>query len=88
MYNIAAIGSVDREFSGPSKGQIGPFKGSEGGGLIRISPPMFGSLTFLRKHIFLVRFLRMHPAPWLWLWLLWLWLFLQVPDHSGKLCVE
>ena len=31
MYNIAAIGSVDREFWGPSKGQIGPFKGSEGG---------------------------------------------------------
>ena len=31
MYNIAAAGSVDREFWGPSKGQIGPFKGSEGG---------------------------------------------------------
>ncbi len=31
MYNIAAAGSVDREFGGPSKGQIGPFKGSEGG---------------------------------------------------------
>ncbi len=31
MYNIAAAGSVDREFSGPPKGQIGPFKGSEGG---------------------------------------------------------
>ncbi len=32
MYNIAAAGSVDREFWGPSKGQLGPFKGSEGGG--------------------------------------------------------
>ncbi len=31
MYNIAAAGSVDREFRGPSKGQIGLFKGSEGG---------------------------------------------------------
>ncbi len=31
MYNIAAAGSVDRECWGPSKGQIGPFKGSEGG---------------------------------------------------------
>ena len=31
MYNIAAAGSVDREFWGPSKGQKGPFKGSEGG---------------------------------------------------------
>ena len=48
MYNIAAAGSVDREFGGPSKGQIGPFKGSEGG-LIGICFPMFGSLTFLRK---------------------------------------
>ncbi len=31
VYNIAAAGSVDREFWGPSKGQVGPFKGSEGG---------------------------------------------------------
>ncbi len=31
MYNIAAAGSVGREFWGPSKGQIGPFPGSEGG---------------------------------------------------------
>jgi hypothetical protein len=30
VYNIAAAGSVDREFWGPSKGQMGPFKGSEG----------------------------------------------------------
>ena len=52
MYNIAAAGSVDREFWGPSKGQIGPFKGSEGGGLIGIFPPMFGSLTCLRKSNF------------------------------------
>ena len=31
MYDIAVAGSVDREFGGPSKGQVGPFKGSEGG---------------------------------------------------------
>ena len=31
MCYIAAAGSVDREFWGPSPGQIGPFKGSEGG---------------------------------------------------------
>ncbi len=51
MYNIAAAGSVDREFWGPSKGQIGPFKGSEGG-LIGIFSPMFGSLILLRKSKF------------------------------------
>ena len=50
-YNIADAGSVDREFWGPSKGQIGPFKGSEGG-IDRIFFPMFGSLIFLRKGMF------------------------------------
>ena len=52
MYNIAAAGSVDREFWGPSKGQIGPFKGSEGGIDRDFVPPMFGSLTCLRKSKF------------------------------------
>ena len=51
MYNIAAAGSVDREFGGPSKGQVGPFKGSEGGS-DRDFSPMCRSLTFSRKHIF------------------------------------
>ncbi len=50
MYNIAASESVDREFWGPSKGQVLPLKGSEGG-IDRDFPPMFGSLTFLRKSI-------------------------------------
>ncbi len=61
MYNIAAIGSVDREFWGPSKGQIGPFKGSEGG-IDRDFSPMFGSLTFLCKNNCLLRFSRIHPV--------------------------
>ena len=45
MYNIAAAGSVDREFWGPSKGQIGPFKGSEGG-IDRDFFAIFGFLIF------------------------------------------
>ena len=51
MYNIAAAGSVDREFGGPSKGQIGPFKGSEGG-IDRDFSLIFGSLACLRKSKF------------------------------------
>ncbi len=51
MYNIAAAGSVDRELWCPSKGQVGPFKGSEGG-IDRDFSPMFGSLTLLRKSQF------------------------------------
>ena len=50
MY-IAAAGSVDREFRGPSKGQVGSFKGSEGGS-DRSFSPMFGSLTCLRRSKF------------------------------------
>ena len=50
-YNIAAAGSIDREFRGPSKGQIGLFKGSEGG-IDCYFFSMFTYLTFLRKSIF------------------------------------
>ena len=52
MYNIAAAGSVDREFWGPSKGQIGPFKGSDG----RIDRDFFPNVRvfdiFAQKSIF------------------------------------
>ena len=45
MYNIAAAGSVDRELLGPSKGQMGPFKGSEGG----IARDFFHNVRVLQK---------------------------------------
>ena len=48
MYNIAAAESVDREFGGPSKGQIGPFKGSVKGS--------FSNVVGLPKEL-LVKFL-------------------------------
>ena len=56
MYNIAAAGSVDREFRGPSKGQIGPFKGSEGGSDRDFSPNVRVFDIFAAKVNCLVRF--------------------------------
>ena len=52
MYNIAAAGSVDREFWDPSKGQIGPFKGSEGGTDRDSFPNVRVFDCFARKYIF------------------------------------
>ena len=52
MYNIAAAGSADREFGGPSKGQVGPFKGSEGGIDRDFSPNVRVFDIFAQKYIF------------------------------------
>ncbi len=47
MYSIAAAGSVDREFWGPSKGQ-----GSEGGIDRMFSPNFLVFDMFAQKHFF------------------------------------
>ncbi len=62
MYNIAAAGSVDREFWGPSKGQIGPFKGSEGGIDRDVFLQFYDFCFVCAKLIFLVRVLWVHPV--------------------------
>ena len=52
MYSIAAAGSVDREFGGPSKGPIGPFKGSEGEIDRDLFPNCRGFVMFAQKLFF------------------------------------